>query len=121
MSPRFVHLLVSYVNFEARNLQTVILKIAVPVMTMVLLLTVSTVSMTPGDCACACLRACFFRSNYCLMICVLSQINLGRLLAREAALSPTLADRRYYAVGAVACFVEVALRLYMILVLCPSA
>ncbi|XP_044319697.1 uncharacterized protein [Triticum aestivum] len=120
MPPRFAHLLVSYANFEAHDLQTVILKTAVPVMAMVLLLTASTVSVAPDDCACAYLRACF-GSNYFLMVGVLCQINLARLLAKEAVLAPTLAARRYYAVGAVACFMELALKLYMILVLCPSA
>ncbi|XP_037484344.1 uncharacterized protein LOC119363137 isoform X3 [Triticum dicoccoides] len=104
----------------ARDLQSVILKTAVPVMAMVLLLTASTVSVAPDDCACAYLRACF-GSNYLLMVGVLCQINLARLLAKEAVLAPTLAARRYYAVGAVACFMELALKLYMILVLCPSA
>ncbi|XP_044331276.1 uncharacterized protein [Triticum aestivum] len=105
---------------DARDLQTVILKTAVPVMAMLLLLTASTVSVAPDDCACAYLRACF-GSNYFLMIGVLCQINLARLLAKEAVLAPTLAARRYYAVGAVACFMELALKLCMILVLCPSA
>uniref|UniRef100_A0A453B6N3 Uncharacterized protein n=1 Tax=Aegilops tauschii subsp. strangulata TaxID=200361 RepID=A0A453B6N3_AEGTS len=117
-SPRFAHLLVSYVNFEARDLHTMIAKMAVPVMATVLLITVSTLSMAPDGCACACLRLCF-GSKYFPMIFVLSQIHLGRLLAREAVLARRLAARRYYAVGAVACFVEVALKLYMILVLCP--
>ncbi|XBI53945.1 hypothetical protein VPH35_036080 [Triticum aestivum] len=120
MSPRFDHLLVSYVNFEGRNLETMILNTAVPLMAMLLLLTVSAVSMTPNDSACACLRTCFFRSNCFPMICVLCQINLGRHLAKEAVLAPTLAGRRYYAVGAVACFVELALKLCMIMVLCPA-
>ena len=51
------------------------------------------------------------------MIGELCQINLARLLAKEAVLAPTLAARRYYAVGAVACFMELVLKLYMILVL----
>ncbi|XP_048560710.1 uncharacterized protein LOC125541309 [Triticum urartu] len=103
---------------DARDLQTMILKTAVPLMAMVLLVTASTVSMAPYDCACAYLRACF-GSNYFLMIGELCQINLARLLAKEAVLAPTLAARRYYTVGAVACFMELALKLYMILVLCP--
>ena len=68
-----------------------IVKIAVPVLAMLLLLlTASADSMTPHDRAC--LRA-FFGSNYFLMICVLSQINVGRLMAREAVLAPMLAAR----------------------------
>ncbi|KAF7007754.1 hypothetical protein CFC21_022660 [Triticum aestivum] len=131
MVPRFNRLLVSCLNFEGRNLlgaagadrakrnKAMIVKIAVPVLPMLLLLlTASAASMTPDDRAC--LRA-FFGSNYFLTICVLSQINVGRLMAREAVLAPTLAARRVLAVGAVACFVELALKLYMILVLYPAA
>ncbi|XP_044319694.1 uncharacterized protein [Triticum aestivum] len=98
---------------RAKRNKAMIVKIAVPVLPMLLLLlTASAASMTPDDRAC--LRA-FFGSNYFLTICVLSQINVGRLMAREAVLAPTLAARRVLAVGAVACFVELALKLYMIL------
>ncbi|XBJ00328.1 hypothetical protein VPH35_020240 [Triticum aestivum] len=107
-------------EMDGHNLETMILNTAVPLMAMQLLLTASAVSMTPVDSACACLRTCFFGSNCFPMICVLCQINLGRLLATEAALSPALAGRRYYAVGAVACVVELALKLCVIMVLCPA-
>ena len=84
-------------------------KIAVTALAVVLLLTAAAVSTaTDGR---ARLRA------FLMMVCVVSQINLGRLLAREAALARTPAARRCYAVSAVACFVELALKLYMILVL----
>ncbi|XP_048560708.1 uncharacterized protein LOC125541307 [Triticum urartu] len=87
-------------------------KIAVTALAVVLLLTAAAVSTaTDGR---ARLRA------FLMMVCVVSQINLGRLLAREAALARTPAARRCYAVSAVACFVELALKLYMILVLCPA-
>ena len=83
---------------------------AVPVLAMLLLLlTAAAVSTAPDGRGR--LRAFF------MMICVLSQINLACLFARKAARARTLATRRFYAVGAVACFVEVVLRLYMILVL----
>uniref|UniRef100_A0A8I6WZ59 Uncharacterized protein n=2 Tax=Hordeum vulgare subsp. vulgare TaxID=112509 RepID=A0A8I6WZ59_HORVV len=97
-----------------------IVKMAVPVMAALLLFTASAVPMTPDDCACACFRS-LVRNNYFLTIWVLCQINMSRVMAREAVLAPTLAARLYYAVGAVACFLEFALELYMILVLCPAA
>ncbi|KAF7007757.1 hypothetical protein CFC21_022663 [Triticum aestivum] len=87
-------------------------KIAVTALAMVLLLTAAAVSTAPDGRGR--LRAFF------MMICVLSQINLGRLLAREAVRARTTAARRCYAVSAVACCLELALKLYMILVLCPA-
>ncbi|KAF7007752.1 hypothetical protein CFC21_022658 [Triticum aestivum] len=105
---------------RARRNKAKIVQMAVPVLAMLLLLltAAAAVAMAPDG------RARFhalFCSNHFVMMCVLSQINLACLFARKAARARTLATRRFYAVGAVACFVELALKPYRIRLLCHAA
>ncbi|KAI5007678.1 hypothetical protein ZWY2020_008726 [Hordeum vulgare] len=124
MSPRSDHLLVSYLNFEGRNLlgaagadrakqnKAKIVKIAVPVLAMLLLLTSAAVSTRSDDRAC--LRA-FFRSNMFLMFCVLVSTTTGCSLAWLAVTAPTEASRRSYAWATVRCFALLAMNLCLAL------
>ncbi|KAF7015023.1 unnamed protein product [Triticum aestivum] len=98
-----------------------IVKIAVPVLVLAVLavlVTAAAVSMAPDGPAR--LHALFCSKNFQVM-CVVCQINMGCLFAREAARARTPAARRFWAVGVVACFLELALKLYTIPVVCRAA
>ncbi|XBJ00329.1 hypothetical protein VPH35_020241 [Triticum aestivum] len=95
-----------------------IVKIAAPVLVLVVLLTAAAVSMAPGGPAR--LHALFCSKNF-QVLCVACQINMGCLFARKAVRARTPAARRFWAVGVVACFLELALKLYIIPVVCPAA
>uniref|UniRef100_A0A453B6M2 Uncharacterized protein n=5 Tax=Triticinae TaxID=1648030 RepID=A0A453B6M2_AEGTS len=91
---------------------------ALAMLLLLLLTAAAAVSMAPDGPA---RLHALFCSNHFVMMCVLSQINLACLFARKAARARTLAARRFYAVGAAACFVELALKPYRIRLLCHAA
>ena len=90
-------------------LQTKVIKIAVPVLAMLLLLTTAAVSTTPVDRAC--LRA-YFRRDMFLVFCVFVSTTTGCFLAWMAVMAPTEASRRSYAWATVRCFALLAINLY---------
>ncbi|XBI90429.1 hypothetical protein VPH35_028058 [Triticum aestivum] len=90
-------------------LQAKIVKIAVPVLAMLLLFTAAAVSTTPDDRAC--LRA-FFRRDMFLVFCVFVSTTTGCFLAWMAVMAPTEASRRSYAWATVRCFALLAINLY---------
>ncbi|XBI53947.1 hypothetical protein VPH35_036082 [Triticum aestivum] len=96
---------------EKQN-QTKIVKIAVPVLAMLLLLTAAAVSTTPDDRAC--LRA-FFRRDMFLVFCVFVSTTTGCFLTWMAVMAPTEDSRRSYAWAAVRCFALLAINLYFAL------
>ena len=60
------------------------------------LVTAAAVSMAPGGPASARLHALFCSKNF-QVLCVVCQINMGCLFAREAVRARTLAARRFWA------------------------
>ncbi|XP_044453019.1 uncharacterized protein [Triticum aestivum] len=92
--------------------KTKVIKIAVPVLAMLLLLTTAAVSTTPDDRAC--LRA-YFRRDMFLVFCVFVSTTTGCLLAWMAVMAPTEASRCSYAWATVRCFALLAINLYFAL------
>ncbi|XP_048560748.1 uncharacterized protein LOC125541356 isoform X1 [Triticum urartu] len=104
------HLLGAAGAARANQNNAKIVRMAVPVLAMLLLLlTAAAVSMTADDRAC--LRA-FFRSHMFLMFCVLVNTTSGCALAWMAVTAPTQAARRSYAESTVASFVLLAVNLH---------
>ncbi|KAF7015306.1 unnamed protein product [Triticum aestivum] len=104
------HLLGAAGAARANQNNAKIVKMAVPVLAMLLLLgTAAAVSMTADDRAC--LRA-IFGSHMFLMFCVLVNTASGCALAWMAVTAPTQAARRSYAESTVASFVLLAVNLH---------
>ncbi|PNT74833.1 uncharacterized protein LOC106865862 [Brachypodium distachyon] len=93
-----------------------IIKMAASILAVMLLLLTARAPSTARQYAAQGAQLLVFSTRYFILTAaVLTQTAFGFSLVRSAASAPTLASRRLHTVAAVACFVNLACKLYMVL------